>query len=283
MTSTPTAPLPPRPGEPTDPELRDRYRTDASRERDERRAEVNALAAETRPSQTPTGPIRVIALLVSTVLVVLVGASMIGPMLKQSATTERALPAVTALKLSSGIGDVRIRAAEPGESPKAVATDTWGLSRPSTSVSTKGGVAQLKSSCRAVASGVCNTDWLVVVPAGTDLTLEHGVGAINVEGVDGDVEVQTGVGDVSITESGSERVSVDMGVGAVTYEAVEPPRQVDFSLGVGDVSVRVPDSVGYRVNTTGASEALNNLGHDSSSERSIRVEAGVGSISIDPS
>ena len=32
-----TTPLPPRPGEPTDPELRDRYLTDAAREREERR------------------------------------------------------------------------------------------------------------------------------------------------------------------------------------------------------------------------------------------------------
>lgn len=284
MTSTPMAPLPPRPGEPADPQLRDRYRTDASREREQRRAQDVALAAESRPSRTPVGPIRVIALLVSTVLVVLVGASMIGPMLKQSETTERALPAVTSLRFAGHVGDVRVRAAEPGESPKVVTTDTWGLWRPSSSVSTKAGVAQLKSSCRtALNAGPCSSDWLVVVPAGTDLTIEHGVGAINVAGIDGDIDVQSGVGEVAITDTASDRVSVEMGVGHVEYVADEPPRRLDLTLGVGDVSVRVPDSVDYRVTTDGASEVQNSLGSNASSKRSIRVEAGVGSVSIDPS
>ena len=46
-----TTPLPPRPGEPTDPELRDRYLTDAAREREERRggdAELLGRAADER-------------------------------------------------------------------------------------------------------------------------------------------------------------------------------------------------------------------------------------------
>nr|WP_257911156.1 hypothetical protein [Janibacter limosus] len=54
-------------------------------------------------------------------------------------------------------------------------------------------------------------------------------------------------------------------------------------VGVGEATVRVPDTEGYRVNTSGgASDVINNLGNDSSSSRRITVESGVGSVRIDP-
>lgn len=282
--TTPVPQRPPRPGEPVDPDLRDRYRTDASLQREARRAETVRLTAEAPPSRTPVGPIRVIAGLVTLLLVLIAGASLVGPMLKQTATSERALTAVTSVRFSGGVGDVRVRAAEPGESPKAVATHTWGLWKPKSTVRVSDGVARLTSSCpsRGFAT-VCSTDWLVVVPAGTDLHLEQGVGSLSVEDVTGDIEATVGVGDMRVAGAESERVSVDLGVGSLRYESVEPPTAVDVKIGVGDVQVRVPDSVGYRVTTSGTAGATNNIGHDPTSERSLRVEAAVGSISIDPS
>ena len=93
-------------------------------------------------------------------------------MLKQSETREQALGEVTAVNFTGGVGDVRIRAAEPGESPKAVVTSSWGLWKPSTSVRTSEGTATLRSSCPSRSFGsVCGTDWLVVVPADSSLTL----------------------------------------------------------------------------------------------------------------
>ena len=89
---------------------------------------------------------------------------------------------------------------------------------------------------------------------------------------------------MTITESEADTVSAEIGVGAIDYEAVEPPRSVDVRVGVGEATVRVPDTEGYRVNTSGgASDVINNLGNDSSSSRRITVESGVGSVRIDPS
>lgn len=287
MTSAPPTtpiPLPPKPGELADPELRERYLTDAARQREARRAEAAQLAAQTRPSRTPTGPIRVIAALVAVVLVALVSASLVGPMLKQSETREHALGEVTAVNFTGGVGDVRIRAAEPGESPKAVVTSTWGLWKPSTSVRTSEGTATLRSSCPSRSFGsVCGTDWLVVVPADTDLRIEQGVGAVEIEDVAGDIWISTGVGDVAVTGAESEQLDVEMGVGSFSYEGVEPPESVDVRLGVGDVSLRLPDTVGYRVTASGAAGLANSLGHDPASDRTVHVEAGVGSVAIDPS
>lgn len=280
-----TTPLPPRPGEPTDPELRDRYRTDASREREARRAETVRLAAEPRPSRTPVGPIRVLALLVAVVLVVVAGLSLVGPMLKQSATSDQRITAAGSLEINAQVGDVRVRAAEPGESPHVTTTRTWGLWEPSTSVRTSGDTTRLASSCTGPAIGtVCEVDWLVVVPADTEVDIEQGVGAVSVEGMTRDVDVEVGVGDVTVAEAEGEHLSVDIGVGALDYEAVEPPRTVEASVGVGELVVRVPDTVGYRVATSsGSTEVANSIGSDPSASRRITLDNGVGAIRVDPS
>ncbi|WP_068263540.1 hypothetical protein [Janibacter limosus] len=285
MSTTPATQWPPRPGEPADPELRDRYRTDASREREGRRAEMVQEAAETPPSRTPVGPIRVIALLVTLGLLLVAGFSIAGPMLKQSQTREQPITATGAVRFSGEIGDVRFRAAEAGERPRAVITSTWGLRKPTSAVRTSDGATSLTSSCPQPSLGtVCRVDWLVIVPTDTDLTIQHGVGAVSLEGTSGDLDLQMGVGDVTITESEADTARIDIGVGAIDYEAVEPPRSVDVRVGVGEATVRVPDSEGYRVDTSGgASDVINNLGNESTSSRRISVESGIGSIRIDPS
>ncbi|KRE38850.1 hypothetical protein ASG73_00295 [Janibacter sp. Soil728] len=285
MSTTPMTQWPPRPGEPTDPDLRDRYRTDASRERESRRAAAVQETATTPPSRTPVGPIRVIALLVTLALLLVAGLSLVGPMLKQSQTREQPITADGAVRFSGDVGDVRFRAAEAGERPHAVITSTWGLGKPTSSVRTSGGATRLTSSCSRPSLGtVCRVDWLVIVPADTDLTIEHGVGAVSLEGTTGDIDLQVGAGDVTITESEGDTVSADIGVGAIDYEAVEPPSTVDVRVGVGEATVRVPGTEGYRVNTSGgASDVINNIGNDSSSSRRITVESGVGSVRIDPS
>lgn len=280
-----TTPLPPRPGEPTDPELRDRYLTDAAREREERRVESVRLAAEPAPSRTPVGAIRVIALLVTTVLVAGAGLSLLGPMLKQSETTDYQLSAAGELDFEGAVGDVRVRAAEPGESPRAVATSTWGLREPRNSVRTSGGATRVTSHCPSPGLGtVCEVDWLIVVPADTELDIEHGVGQVTVEGASGDLDVQVGVGDVTVTEATGERFEAEVGVGALEYEAVEPPRVVEARVGVGELVVRVPDTVRYRVDTgNGAAEVANSLGSDPGASRRIILEPGLGAVRVDPS
>lgn len=285
MTSTPTTPLPPRPGEPTDPELRDRYRVDAMAEREQRRSVAARAAAEVPPSRTPRGPILVVAGLVSLALVLLAGLSLVGPMLKQTETTEQALPAADAVRIEGSVGDIRVRAAEPGERPKVVMTSEWGLRRPTTSVGVSDGTARLVSRCPSWGPGtVCSVDWLVVVPPASDLTIEHGVGDVRLEGLAGDVDVEAGVADVTIADSTGEEASVQLGVGAIDYEATEPPRDVSMSIGVGEARVRVPDTVGYRVRTEGGpSDITSTIANDPTAKRRIRVETGVGAIMIDPS
>lgn len=279
-----TTPMPTRPpGEPEDPELRDRYRRDAWEQREARRVEDTRAAADPPPSRTPAGPIRVVAALVAVVLVLLTGFVLIGPMLRQSATTNESLPgSISSVTVKNGVGDVRVRVAQEGETPRATVTSTWGLRRPGTSVQTSGEQATLQGSCPSAAT-VCSTEWLLVVPEGTDLDIDQGVGSVTLEEMDGDTDVNVGVGDATVVGTSSEQVRVEVGVGDARVEAVDPPRDVRARVGVGDLSVALPDTVDYRVDTIGgASEVRNSLGDKRTAERRVVLEIGVGNLTVGP-
>lgn len=282
MTTTPMAT---RPGEPEDPDLRDRYARDAWEQREAHRLEAARAAAETPPSRTPSGPIRIIAGLVTVVLVLLVGAALVGPMLRQTESTDHALPSgISQLELHNGSGDIRVRAAEPGESPGVTSTVEWGLRKPTTSVESSGGTATLRGGCPEGIATVCSTEWVVVVPAGTGVDIEHGVGDVSVEGTEGEVAIEAGIGDIELSEVAAERVDVDLGVGAVRIESVEPPSSVRANVGVGDLSVRLPHTVTYDIRTrAGVGEANSALGSDPASPRTVTLENGVGQITVEPS
>ncbi len=277
-------PTPPAP-EPSDPELGERYRRDAMAQREVQRAESARLAAETPPSRTPRGPIRLIAVLVTLALVALTGLVMLGPMLRQSTTHDEALPAnMTRLLVHNHVGRVQVRPAADGETPRVSSTTEWGLRRPMTSVVATGDSVSLEGDCPSFMSTVCRTDWLVVVPSDTDLTISQGAGEIALEAPGGDIDVQSGAGSVDVSAATSRKVSVELGAGDLEYEGVKPPEKVGITLGVGDARVRLPDTVPYRVNTSGgATEVTNHLGHDASAKRRVSVEVGVGSVTLKPS
>ena len=82
----------------------------------------------------------------------------------------------------------------------------------------------------------------------------------------------------------SENVDVEVGVGGLGVESVEPPRDVRARVGVGDLTVHLPDTVRYAVETRGgASEVRNSLGSSPGADRRVVLETGVGSLTVDPS
>ena len=279
MTMTPGTPTA---AEPTDPELRDRYRRDAEAQREHRRAAQAERAAEVRPARTPKGPIRIIAALVTLLLVAGVGLAMIGPMLKHQETRSRALPkGVNALRVSSDVGRVRVRAVEPGEEPRVRRTVTSGLLDPDVSVRTSGDGATLTSDCPDLTSGVCRVDWLVLVPEGTTTRIDQGVGGVSVEGLAGDVDIHSGVGSVTVADVAADRVRVDLGVGDADIDVAEAPRRVRADLGVGDLTIRVPGRVPYRVDAGGQNVA-SGVEQDPQAPRRIIAATGVGGLTIQP-
>ena len=280
MNTTPT-----RSGIPQDPELRDRYLRDADQRRTAKRAESARLAAEVPPSYTPKALIWIIAGILTVVLVMFAGFAILGPMLKQTSVSEQALPATTSrLVVDNAAGDVRIRAAEAGEEPRVNASTEWGLRRPDVSVDSSGGTTTLHGQCPTGIFTTCSTDWTIVVPADADVEIDEGAGRLTIEGIGGDLDIHAGVGDVRISETTASSISADLGVGSLWIESVEPPQQVDARVGVGGLSVQLPDDVSYDVDaSSGVGESRNDLGSDVLSDRTVSVESGVGSVSVSAS
>lgn len=279
MTTTPGAPTS---AEPTDPELRERYRRDAEAQRERRRSAQAERAAEVVPTRTPKGPIRAMAALLTLLLVAGLGLTMLGPMLKHEETSSRALPkGVNALRVNSDVGRVRVRAVEPGEEPGVTRTVTSGLLDPDVSVRTSGREATLRADCPELTTGVCRVDWLVLVPKDTTTRIDQGVGGVSVSGLAGDVDVRSGVGSVNLRDLSADRARVDLGVGDVDIDMAQPPRRVRANVGVGDLTIRVPGRVPYRVDANGQ-DVSSGVEQDPQAPHRIDASTGVGGLTIRP-
>lgn len=228
--------------------------------------------------------IRVISSILTVLLVGTTAFAFLGPMLRRSVTDESAYPSgATHLSVSNGIGSVTVREAQDGEKPSISTTRTWAFREPSSDVSTSGDTVNLKSGCSGFAPDTCSTDWHLVVPKGTRLSIENGVGEVDVAGVSGDVTARSGVGDMQLEQVSSETIEVEVGVGSARVDASEAPRDVRVRAGVGEVRVAVPTQETYRVRYSGAPGQLTNrVGDDPRSERLIDVEAGVGDVRVEP-
>lgn len=227
--------------------------------------------------------IRAGAAVVSLGLVGATSATMLSPMIRHVETQENPLGQVQALQLTTGSGEVHVRAAAAGEPSAAVATAQWGLRKPRTTVSTTGGTAQVSSECRAnVVLGDCSVDWEVVVPAGTAVTIEAGAGEVSVEQA-GDVEVHLGIGDARLSELSAETVYVEVGVGDVDLDASSRPSDTTVRTGVGDVELTMPGPGPYRVAArSGTGTVTNRLVTAEDADPRIDVETGVGEVLLTP-
>ena len=123
--------------------------------------------------RTPKTLIRLLAGITSLGLVGITGTQLIGPMLERSETETLTYPAGSErIELANGIGSVRVRAAAAGEDPHLEVRRTWGLTAPETGIQQEGSTARLTGTCDTgftVLGDVCRTEWVLVVPAETDL------------------------------------------------------------------------------------------------------------------
>lgn len=227
--------------------------------------------------------IRTVAGILASGLVVLTSLSFLGPMLQRAEAEQHQISAdITRLAIKNGIGDVDVRTAEDGERPSATVTSTWGLRPPDVSVRSSGGTTTIDSGCRSGAwPDVCRTRWLIVLPEGTSLDLDQGVGSVTVTDPSGEVRARAGVGEVRVTGSRADTVDVQVGVGGAELELAEAATQTSVRVGVGDVTAEMPADESYSVTFNGMPDTLHNeLGDDPRAEHSVSVEAGVGTVRL---
>lgn len=102
-------------------------------------------------------------------------------------------------------------------------------------VETDGTLAVEHSCPRWWSSGVCQADLVVTVPAGTEVVVRTGSGAVRVEGVEGDLRLDSGDGDVTVLRAGG-RVDARTSSGRVEVDGARTG--VVARSGDGDVTVR---------------------------------------------
>lgn len=234
----------------------------------------------------PTLVIRLVAGIVSVLLVGGAAVSTLGPMLQRTEASTFEYPAGTSvLRVDNGVGRVQIRAAADGEEPSISATRSWGIKPPTQRVETSGDEAHISASCPpGLPFDVCSTDWAVVVPPGTRVVARNGVGGVDARDVDGDVEVSVGVGQVTLDSVGAETIDVEVGVGDVTVDTREAPRRLAARTGVGSATITVPGRQAYDVRTEGSGARDFDIRVEVSRESQQRIDlaVGVGGASVRP-
>ncbi|MDX1382649.1 MAG: hypothetical protein R3190_03340 [Thermoanaerobaculia bacterium] len=112
---------------------------------------------------------------------------------------------------------------------------------------------------------------LVTMPVGLDTRLELGIGEIEVRGVEGELVVDLGIGQVDVRAGGS--VEVDAGIGEVSVEV--PARvvgQASVEVGIGQSTLVHPDG---RLTKAGVLGSENEWRAGEGTE-AVRVELGIG-------
>lgn len=106
----------------------------------------------------------------------------------------------------------------------------------------------------------CEVNYSFAVPSGTAVTAENSVGDIDLDGIDGAIDIEASVGEIEGEDLRATATVVEANVGSVRLEYAEVRGDITITADTGDVEILVPDD-----GTT----------YD------IEFEAGVGSQDID--
>jgi len=149
--------------------------------------------------------------------------------------------------VSSFAGSVQVRAGAEGE-VKVVATkyaDQGGdLDDIELEMQAQGARVEITARPRHT-TGNRWVEFVITVPAETDLDLRTGAGAVEVRGIRGDLEADAGAGGIEIKGAeGPARLVA--GAGGIDYEG-RPTGQSTFRVGAGGITLRLPPDADVQV------------------------------------
>jgi hypothetical protein len=148
---------------------------------------------------------------------------------------------IATLDVSDGDGSVTIVGADR-TGALVTATGDRGLHKPSDVETLSTGRLAISSSCPlGLTNAWCDLNYRVTLPAGTQVVVHTGDGAVRVSGMTGAVTLASSDGNVSVTGSRSRQVSASSSDGDVSLHLLAVPTEVDAHSGDGDVDVSVPN------------------------------------------
>ncbi|GAA2269832.1 hypothetical protein GCM10009853_024430 [Glycomyces scopariae] len=196
--------------------------------------------------------------------------------------------AVDAVDVRADVGDIAFEAVD-GTALEFQLKTRWLGEEPETREDWDGDVFSATGECAqgrffGLDVDQCQTNYVLGLPAGTDATAETDVGTVSLEGVDGAVDVETGVGDVVGEDLRATSTTIESGVGSVTLEYDQVLGDIVIDAGTGDVIITVPDDgTTYDVDFEGGVGDRNiEIATDPSvqADYTIAVTSGVGSLTV---
>jgi hypothetical protein len=187
--------------------------------------------------------------------------------------------AVTGLVLRGGVGDVNIT----GANRSTVAITAHLSYRGSAPVITRGvshGLLDLGYRCLS-RSRDCGVAFDIMVPRALAVTVRWGTGPIRLGGLTGSVLVHAGVGPIQANGMSGPLIRLYTGAGSISVRCTAPPRLLVASSGVGEVTVRVPVTVAYRVTAkTQVGSVRVTVPQAAGSGHKIYASTGTGAVTV---
>lgn len=192
-------------------------------------------AASTAPSGPPPAAsesalpaIRVLLGGVAALMVLAAAVTVAGALAVRDRVETHALTGpISAVHVSTEVGDIRTRPAGPGEQPRLDRRVQWSFWDPATTFRAERGRVEAAVHCPPI-SLMCSSDVELIVPPGAA------------------IEARTGVGDVVVVRADST-VAAEASVGDVEVSLDAAARQVQAVSDTGDVTVRVAPGQSYAV------------------------------------
>jgi hypothetical protein len=153
--------------------------------------------------------------------------------------------------------------------------------QPTTSRKVDGTTLTLSYHCSSEV--VCGVSYNVRVPRGVAVQAGTLAGTITLTSLAGAVTAQTDAGLITATDLSSPTASLRSNTGGIIAAFTRVPDSVETSTDVGAISITVPGSASYKINThTYVGSSKVSVRKSASSPHVINASSDLGSITIDP-
>lgn len=175
-------------------------------------------------------------------------------------------------------GDVEVRAV-PGTTVAGAEAEVRSVIAPERTAEVVDGEARLSWACRLWST--CRVDVRARIPAGADLRAETAFGDIDVAGPAGDLELETGSGEVTARGVDAIEAAVTARSGDVVLSFARRPFDVDVEVSSGDIEVVVPAGA-YRIEaeTRAGDVLLRGVRDNPDAPGRIRLDTTAGDVTV---
>jgi hypothetical protein len=188
---------------------------------------------------------------------------------------------VTTLVINGGAGTIDVTGSDRG-TVRVSQQSSYSKTPPAATHALSGTTLTLSYACQAQL--VCGVAYVVQVPRGVAVRATTRAGAITLTSLAGPVSAQTNAGLITATGLRSPTADLKSNAGGIDATFSAAPASVHASTNVGPITVNVPGSASYKIDThTYVGSSTVTVRKDAASPHVITASSDLGSITINPS